>query len=89
MKNLTKKELIEELQHVYKQLANIKEDYRKSIETNSMIMKVLKEHEDIIDRINKEIEDNGIDEDIVKNCNMYDINGITIYKIIKGMKTNE
>lgn len=85
MKSLTKKELSEELQHVYKQLADIKEDYRKSIETNSMIMKVLKEHEDIIDRINKEIEDNGIDEDTVKNCNIYDINGITIYKIIKGM----
>ena len=85
MKSLTKKELSEELQHVYKQLADIKEDYRKSIETNSMIMKVLKEHEDIIDRINKEIEANGIDEDTVKNCNIYDINGITIYKIIKGM----
>ena len=85
MKSLTKKELSEELQHVYKQLADIKEDYRKSIETNSMIMKVLKEHEDIIDRINKEIEDSGIDEDTVKNCNIYDINGITIYKIIKGM----
>lgn len=85
MKSLTKKELSEELQYVYKQLADIKEDYRKSIETNSMIMKVLKEHEDIIDRINKEIEDNGIDEDTVKNCNIYDINGITIYKIIKGM----
>lgn len=85
MKSLTKKELSEELQHVYKQLADIKEDYRKSIETNSMIMKVLKEHEDIIDRINKEIEDNGIDEDTIKNCNIYDINGITIYKIIKGM----
>lgn len=85
MKSLTKKELSEELQHVYKQLADIKEDYRKSIETNSMIMKVLKEHEDIIDRINKEIEDNGIDEDTVKNCNIYVINGITIYKIIKGM----
>ena len=85
MKSLTKKELSEELQHVYKQLADIKEDYRKSIETNSMIMKVLKEHEGIIDRINKEIEDNGIDEDTVKNCNIYDINGITIYKIIKGM----
>ena len=85
MKSLTKKELSEELQHVYKQLADIKEDYRKSIETNSMIMKVLKEHEDIIDRINREIEDNGIDEDTVKNCNIYDINGITIYKIIKGM----
>lgn len=85
MKSLTKKELSEELQHVYKQLADIKEDYRKSIETNSMIMKVLKEHEDMIDRINKEIEDNGIDEDTVKNCNIYDINGITIYKIIKGM----
>ena len=42
MKSLTKKELSEELQHVYKQLADIKEDYRKSIETNSMIMKVLK-----------------------------------------------
>ena len=56
MKSLTKKELSEELQHVYKQLADIKEDYRKSIETNSMIMKVLKEREDIIDRINKEIE---------------------------------
>lgn len=89
MKSLTKKELSEELQHVYKQLADIKEYYRKSIETNSMIMKVLKEREDIIDRINKEIEDNGIDEDTVKNCNIYDINGITIYKIIKGMKTNE
>ena len=85
MKSLTKKELSEELQHVYKQLADIKENYRKSIETNSMIMKVLKEREDIIDRINKEIEDNGIDEDTVKNCNIYDINGITIYKIIKGM----
>lgn len=56
MKSLTKKELSEELQHVYKQLADIKEDYRKSIETNSMIMKVLKEHEDIIDEKEKEIE---------------------------------
>ena len=49
------------------------------------IHRILKGHEDIIDRINKEIEDNGIDEDTVKNCNIYDINGITIYKIIKGM----
>lgn len=56
MKNLTKKELSEELQHVQKQLAEIKEDYRKSIENNELLVKIVAERDSVVDKAIKFIE---------------------------------
>lgn len=81
MKSLTKKELSEKLQHVYKQLADIKEDYRKSIENNELLVKIVAERDSVVD---KAIEYINSFEYYIPEDNVSEL-----LDILKGMKTNE
>ena len=47
-------------------------------------MPTYEEKENYKSRIDKAIEYLGIDEDILKTCEIYDVNGIEVYKILQG-----
>ena len=52
----------------------------------NLLEKQQKENEKYKQIINKAIEYIGIDEDIEKTCEMYDVNGIEILKILNEIK---
>ena len=52
----------------------------------NLLEKQQKENEKYKQIINKVIEYIGIDEDIEKTCEMYDVNGIEILKILNEIK---
>ena len=66
---------ITDLQEENKEL---EEDKSKMFET------AVKRNNQLLDRIDKAIEYLGIDEDILKTCEIYDVNGIEVYKILQG-----
>ena len=43
-------------------------------------------YKQVIDKIKEYIKDNGIDKEMVECCNIYDINGIDIYKILEEIE---
>lgn len=45
-----------------------------------------KEIVELNQRIDKAIEYLGINEEILKTCEIYDVNGIEVYKILQGEK---
>ena len=53
-------------------------------EAGEIIVEQAKEIEELKDRIDKAIEYIGIDKDILSSCGIYDVNGIEVYKILKG-----
>ena len=52
-------------------------------------MPTYEEKEDYKSRCEKAIEYLGINEEILETCEIYDVNGIEVYKILQGNKWNE
>lgn len=53
---------------------------------NQQLKEQLKQRDEVIDEISEFIEENGIDEKMASACNIYDVNGIEIYKILTKYK---
>ena len=72
---------------VLKQTGNY-EMYDEEIELVANEIKKIKEQDKEIERlhsiIKEAIEYIGIDENITNSCDMFDVNGIELYKILKG-----
>lgn len=47
------------------------------------------ENDELQERIDKAIEYLGINEEILETCEIYDVNGIEVYKILQGNNWNE
>lgn len=59
---------------------------KKLLEENQQLKEQLKQSEEVIDEINKFIEDNGICKEMAEACRMYDVNGIEVYEILQRYK---
>lgn len=72
---ISKYQTLKELQEENDKL---KEDKSKMFET------AVKRNNQLLDRIYNAIEYLDIDEEILETCEIYDVNGIEVYKILKG-----
>ena len=72
------KQLLDYITNLQEEIEDLKEDKSKMFET------AVKRNNQLLDRIDKAIEYLGIDEDILKTCEIYDVNGIEVYKILQG-----
>lgn len=71
--------LLDYITNLQQEIKELKEDKSKMFET------AVKRNNQLLDRIDKAIEYLGIDEDILKTCEIYDVNGIEVYKILQGV----
>ena len=84
-----KEGLIARIQRQECEIDNLKKENKNLKISLQDRIKQSEELDNLINRIDKAIEYLGIDEDILNTCEIYDVNGIKVYKILKGEDTNE
>lgn len=85
----------EKVNKLLKDLSNKKDCYFVNITGDSIcdllnyieqLQHQFEQRDEVIDEINKFIEENGIDKEMAEICGRYDVNGIEIYKILQKYK---
>lgn len=75
------KSLKEQLEMVIKENQRLLE---KHFEQDKKILAMNSENSDYKKKIEKALTYIGLDEDLLKTCEIYDVNGIEVYKILRG-----
>lgn len=79
------KSLKEQLEMVIKENQRLLE---KHFEQDKKILTMNSENSDYKKKIEKALAYIGLDEDLLKTCEIYDVNGIEVYKILQGVSND-